>query len=924
MVVSSIAFYHAKVSAAELTQDQVDSISGNGGSMTNMVLGSTATAYPGVAEGNINNLTNGSLTNGHCALSSGWGYSGEAYAILDLGDYYWANSLDEIVLTYKDVASNDTVVGRTYNIQYSVDLINWDTKYTSDTIQEADLLPNENNGRATIDDISEYTGKVKYVKIDYPSLPTYGIQLTEAAVLAEDPQLAPMETCDDPDAVTASSDNLHEITFNITAGEGQEGYVYAAFLDSINGQELNPACQAGVDYTYEVPGGNHTIFVQSHYNGAVSPGINSNQVIVNTLETLIDDDTYNFAFNKTYTLSSGSSTEGTGSITNGIIAGGNTDYVTPGRGDAGATDTWMCIDLGTDESGNLYQASRFETVAVWFRTSTGGCYPDNKDNMYIQYSSDGDNWTTLNTTINRPATSPAPFIASADVSEASGTVRYVRILFPGSVVYGAQVTEIGVFDLDNSSEIVEDPDSFTASSSTANTISCTIVGASGHSDYKYNVYLNDSLYLEEVDPGNHTINCIDAGTYDVKCRSVHNNHKSDGITVSNVVVASGFVYSSVFEAGVFPDSNTNGNNYVTQNGKTVTGVSATASEGTGGDAPAMAIDYNGGTRWGTSTSDPQWITVDLGAIRSVKEIGIWWETASSKDFVISVSTDGTNFQDVAFKNNAASGANRRDSFVLVNAVNARYVKIYGINRTTQWGHSIWEIAVYGSTPLHTITIDETEVGQVFDGGTYEFPGPGMVEYTEYGYYLTSDSTKVYAPQDEITVNSDLDFTGIDTVNVTHTNGATIHMVKTEPGIAFRATAQINGNAPIVNSAFTYGMLITPYDLFTEVYDEDLVIDNTENQVNVKITSASQMSSGTFTIGLIKLKQENLTRDFVSRGYVKINYVDGDSKVVYANNPVEDIRRRNIAQVARAMKNSAYYNTLEESEKEAVDYFATFE
>ena len=100
--------------------DDLANIAGTG-DWTNMVLDSTAEVYPGCAEGQVVNLTNGSLTNGHCALSSGWGYTGDAYAIVDLGDYYWADSLDQIILAYKDMADNDTVVGRTYNIQYSVD-----------------------------------------------------------------------------------------------------------------------------------------------------------------------------------------------------------------------------------------------------------------------------------------------------------------------------------------------------------------------------------------------------------------------------------------------------------------------------------------------------------------------------------------------------------------------------------------------------------------------------------------------------------------------------------------------------------------------------------------------------------------------------------------------------------------------------------
>ena len=360
MVMTTFVFSSAKVDAATLSQDEIDSIAGNG-TMTNMVLNSAATAYPGVAEGNIVNLTNGNFS-GQAALSSGWGYSGEAYAIVDMGNIYKADSLDEIICAYKDYADNDTVVGRTYNIQYSDDLVNWDTVYTSGTMAAADL----EDSKATVNDVSSYTGRVRYIKIDYPTVPTYGIQLTEIAVLAEDPELAPVETCADPAAVTASSNAIGQITFNITAGEDQEGYVYSANLDSPNGQLLNATCQAGVDYTYDVVGGDHTVFVQSHYNGAISPGINSNQVTVNTYATKVTDPTWNYGYQKSFTMDSGSSTEGNGSVTDGVIS--SSAYSTATKEKAGS---WFTIDLV-----DTWKATSFETLAVWFRSNVGGTYPE--------------------------------------------------------------------------------------------------------------------------------------------------------------------------------------------------------------------------------------------------------------------------------------------------------------------------------------------------------------------------------------------------------------------------------------------------------------------------------------------------------------------------------------------------------------------
>ena len=689
MVMTTFAFSNAKVSAATLSNDEIDSIAGNG-TMTNMVLNSSATVYPGVAEGDKANLTNGNFT-GHCALSSGWGYSGEAYAIVDLGKLYKSESLDEIVCAYKDYADNDTVVGRTYNIQYSEDMVGWDRVYASGTVEATDL----EDSKATVNDVTNVVGRVRYIKIDYPSLPTYGIQLTEIAVLAEDPEEAPVDQCADPAEVTASSNELGQITFNITAGEDQEGYTYSANLDSPNGQLLNASCQAGVDYTYDVVGGNHTVFVQSHFEGAISPGIYSNQVTVNTYATKVTDPTWNYAYGKTYTLDSGSSTE-TGiegsSVTNGTIA--DNEYVTASKGSAGS---WFTIDLV-----DTWKAKSFETIAIWFRSNTPGTYPEN-GGLKFQYSTDGVDFTDVATLTQsefsaQKGSQVNPFLITGDVSGlTTGAVRYVRVYFPNAVAYGAQLSEFGVYDIDGDAEIapvetVDDPAGFTAESDDYNEITGTITPAEGQvaDGYTWNVYLDGDLAAEGLTGGDYRLDGVEAGSYDVTVKSYKDGFLSSGLTVADVAVSDGFTYSSDTGTGVYADTNENGFNLVTRNGATVSGVTATASNGNA----TNAIDYNAGTRWEASASDPQWITVDFGAVKTIKEIDAWWETASARDFKVQVSTDGNDFKTVGIVNGAASGANRRDTIVLTDTVNGRYVRIYDTARTTNWGHSIFEMAVY--------------------------------------------------------------------------------------------------------------------------------------------------------------------------------------------------------------------------------------
>ncbi len=107
-----------------------------------------------------------------------------------------------------------------------------------------------------------------------------------------------------------------------------------------------------------------------------------------------------------------------------------------------------------------------------------------------------------------------------------------------------------------------------------------------------------------------------------------------------------------------------------------------------------AVDGNTGTRWeSTQGVDNQWIMVDLGSVKSVSRVYIDWETAAGKDYKIQTSTNGTTFTDVAHITNGTSGEDRTIDF---NAVDARYVRVYGNTRTTQYGYSIFELEIYGS------------------------------------------------------------------------------------------------------------------------------------------------------------------------------------------------------------------------------------
>jgi hypothetical protein len=123
----------------------------------------------------------------------------------------------------------------------------------------------------------------------------------------------------------------------------------------------------------------------------------------------------------------------------------------------------------------------------------------------------------------------------------------------------------------------------------------------------------------------------------------------------------------------------------------ITGLTATASsiEAAGREA-SKAVDGSMTTRWSSQFSDPQWITVDLGAPKAISRVVLNWETAYGKDYQIRVSNDNASWTTIKTVTGGDGGV---DDLTGLSA-NGRYVQMYGTRRATGYGYSIWELQVY--------------------------------------------------------------------------------------------------------------------------------------------------------------------------------------------------------------------------------------
>jgi hypothetical protein len=105
-----------------------------------------------------------------------------------------------------------------------------------------------------------------------------------------------------------------------------------------------------------------------------------------------------------------------------------------------------------------------------------------------------------------------------------------------------------------------------------------------------------------------------------------------------------------------------------------------------------ANDGNLNTRWSSIYQNNQWIYIDLGASYDVHQVILDWEVAYGESYDIDVSFDAVNWQTV-FEERSGDGS--IDSIYFESPVPARFIRMNGLVRGTQWGFSLWEFEAYG-------------------------------------------------------------------------------------------------------------------------------------------------------------------------------------------------------------------------------------
>ncbi|MFE5792818.1 discoidin domain-containing protein [Streptomyces sp. NPDC056503] len=173
--------------------------------------------------------------------------------------------------------------------------------------------------------------------------------------------------------------------------------------------------------------------------------------------------------------------------------------------------------------------------------------------------------------------------------------------------------------------------------------------------------------------------------------------------------------------------------------------------------PARAFDRDPASRWATSSTngwtDPAWIAVDLGAPARIDRIVLQWDPAYARSFQIQVSDNGTDWTPI-YSTTTGTGLKQN----LTVSGTGRHVRMYGTQRATAYGYSLWEFQVYGTggapNPAPPLPADPANPPRLvwsdeFDGAAGGKPDPakwkadpGTGQNAELQYYTDHDNASL--------------------------------------------------------------------------------------------------------------------------------------------------------------------------------------
>ncbi|MGN0174448.1 MAG: hypothetical protein ACI39F_08395 [Acutalibacteraceae bacterium] len=223
----------------------------------------------------------------------------------------------------------------------------------------------------------------------------------------------------------------------------------------------------------------------------------------------------------------------------------------------------------------------------------------------------------------------------------------------------------------------------------------------------------------------------------------------------------------------------------------------------------------------------------------------------------------------------------------------------------------------------SVNIDGTTVANIEQGSDYVFPVSDKEGFVAYKY-----QNEYFNEGDKISnISSDIEITTLYIGKFEMLQGATIRLGDVN-GMRFFATVSQDKILNLINeenAVIEKGVLIAPKE---NIGEKDFTFDiGTENKeyISAKYTDSTLFyDTDTFVGSIVSIKDANISREFVGRGYIKVNIGDIQKNfyATYYNSSINE-NTRTIANIANAYKNdsTSNYKTLETSIKNIVDTWA---
>ncbi|HEX8613834.1 MAG TPA: di-heme oxidoredictase family protein [Telluria sp.] len=153
---------------------------------------------------------------------------------------------------------------------------------------------------------------------------------------------------------------------------------------------------------------------------------------------------------------------------------------------------------------------------------------------------------------------------------------------------------------------------------------------------------------------------------------------------------------------------------------------------------AQAIDGKSATRWASRAEDGAWIEFDFGAKTQVGYMKLLWENAYGKQYELRVSDDGQNWTQVR---NVSNGQGGTEEFFNL-GINARFIRLQGVARATQYGYSLFEVEFKTPGSDNTVPPAVTSAHAFPANGSAMSPLPAAAEPLETLQFTLPDGTLV--------------------------------------------------------------------------------------------------------------------------------------------------------------------------------------